>query len=85
MGSMMALEAVKLIARAGTPLRGALLIYDGLHADTRRVRTAARRLPGLRRGGRVRRGPVECLFLLWPSGGVAQRRPVPCLPTHWRN
>jgi molybdopterin/thiamine biosynthesis adenylyltransferase len=43
MGSMMALEAVKLIARAGTPLRGAMLIYDGLHADVRRLTTAARR------------------------------------------
>jgi molybdopterin/thiamine biosynthesis adenylyltransferase len=41
-GSMMALEAIKLIARAGTSLRGALLIYDGLHAETRRVRIAAR-------------------------------------------
>ena len=37
MGSMMALEAIKLIARAGTPLVGALLIYDGLHAETRRL------------------------------------------------
>jgi molybdopterin/thiamine biosynthesis adenylyltransferase len=42
MGSMMALEAVKLIARAGTPLRGAMLIYDGLHAETRRLTVAPR-------------------------------------------
>jgi molybdopterin-synthase adenylyltransferase len=42
MGSMMALEAVKLIARAGTPLVGALLIYDGLNAETRRLRAAPR-------------------------------------------
>lgn len=42
MGAMMALEAVKLVARAGAPLRGALLVYDGLHADVRRIRTAAR-------------------------------------------
>ena len=42
MGSMMALEAIKLIARAGTPLRGALLVYDALNAETRRIRTAAR-------------------------------------------
>ena len=42
MGAMMALEAIKLIARAGTPLRGALLVYDALHAETRRIRTAAR-------------------------------------------
>jgi molybdopterin/thiamine biosynthesis adenylyltransferase len=39
MGSMMALEAIKLVAAAGTPLRGALLIYDALHAETRRIRT----------------------------------------------
>ena len=42
MGSMMALEAIKLVARAGTSLRGALLVYDGLHADFRRIRIAAR-------------------------------------------
>jgi molybdopterin-synthase adenylyltransferase len=42
MGSMMALEAVKLIARAGEPLRGALLIYDALYAEVRRIRIAPR-------------------------------------------
>ena len=42
MGSMMALEAIKLIARRRHPARGALLIYDGLHAETRRLRVAAR-------------------------------------------
>ena len=42
MGSLMALEAIKLVTGAGTPLRGALLLYDALHADTRRIRTAAR-------------------------------------------
>ena len=42
MGAMMALEAVKLIARAGTPLIGAMLIYDGLHADMRRLAVARR-------------------------------------------
>ena len=48
MGSMMALEAIKLVARAGTSLRGALLVYDGLHADFRRIRIArAAGLPGL--------------------------------------
>lgn len=39
-GSMMALEAVKLIAGAGEPLAGRLLIYDALAADTRTVRVA---------------------------------------------
>lgn len=41
-GSMMAIEAIKLIARAGVPLRGAMLIYDALHADVRRLAIAAR-------------------------------------------
>ena len=35
LGSMMALEAVKAITGAGTGLRGRLMIYDGLHAETR--------------------------------------------------
>lgn len=39
-GSMMALEAVKVIAAAGEPLAGRLLIYDGLAAETRTVRVA---------------------------------------------
>lgn len=34
-GSMMALEAIKHIAGAGTGLRGRMLIYDALHVDTR--------------------------------------------------
>lgn len=42
MGSMMALEAVKAIARAGASLRGRLLIYDGLWAETRSIRVRAR-------------------------------------------
>ena len=37
-GSMMALEAVKLIAQAGAPLTGRLLIYDALAAEARTVR-----------------------------------------------
>jgi molybdopterin/thiamine biosynthesis adenylyltransferase len=37
-GAMMALEAVKLIAGAGEPLVGRLLIYDALSAETRTVR-----------------------------------------------
>lgn len=34
-GSMMAVEAIKLITGAGTPLRGRMLIYDALHGETR--------------------------------------------------
>ena len=40
-GSMMALEAIKLIARAGEALAGRLLIYDGLAANARTVRIGA--------------------------------------------
>ena len=37
-GSLMALEAVKLIAGAGEPLTGRLLLYDALDGETRTVR-----------------------------------------------
>lgn len=40
-GSMMALEAVKLITGAGEPLTGRLLIYDALAGETRTVRLSA--------------------------------------------
>ncbi|MDB5469950.1 MAG: moeB [Caulobacter sp.] len=40
-GSMMALEAVKLIAGAGEALTGRLLIYDGLNGESRTVRVGA--------------------------------------------
>ena len=40
-GSMMALEAIKLITGAGEPLLGRLLIYDALSAQTRTVRVGA--------------------------------------------
>lgn len=40
-GSMMALEAIKVIAGAGEPLTGRLLLYDGLAGETRTVRVAA--------------------------------------------
>ncbi len=40
-GAMAAMEAIKLIAGAGEPLTGRLLIYDGLAATTRVVTLAA--------------------------------------------
>ncbi|MEW5684053.1 MAG: molybdopterin-synthase adenylyltransferase MoeB [Pseudomonadota bacterium] len=40
-GSMMALEAIKILTGAGDPLAGRLLIYDALAAETRTVRIAA--------------------------------------------
>ena len=36
-GSMMALETIKEITGAGTTLRGTLLLWDGLDAETRRI------------------------------------------------
>jgi bacteriocin biosynthesis cyclodehydratase domain-containing protein len=42
LGALMALEAVKLVTGAGTPLRGALLLYDALDAEPRRVKVARR-------------------------------------------
>ncbi len=40
-GAMMALEAIKLIAGAGEPLAGRLLIYDALAAEARTVKLSA--------------------------------------------
>jgi molybdopterin/thiamine biosynthesis adenylyltransferase len=40
-GSMMALEAVKLIVAAGEPLTGRLMVYDGLSGEARTVRVGA--------------------------------------------
>lgn len=40
-GSMMALETIKLIARAGSPLIGKLLVFDGLTAQSRTLELAA--------------------------------------------
>ncbi len=42
MGSMMALEAIKHVAGAGEGLRGRLVIFDGLHGESRRIATRAR-------------------------------------------
>ncbi|MEL6451274.1 MAG: molybdopterin-synthase adenylyltransferase MoeB [Pseudomonadota bacterium] len=41
-GTMMALEAVKLITGAGTPLRGEMVIYDGLYGESRKIAVARR-------------------------------------------
>jgi molybdopterin/thiamine biosynthesis adenylyltransferase len=40
-GSMMALEAIKLITGAGEPLTGRLMVYDALSAETRTVKVGA--------------------------------------------
>ena len=42
-GSMMAVEALKLAAGAGTPLRGEMLIYDALYGETRKIALKKRR------------------------------------------
>ncbi|WP_299649773.1 molybdopterin-synthase adenylyltransferase MoeB [uncultured Tateyamaria sp.] len=36
-GSMMAVEAIKLITDAGTPLRGEMVIYDALYGESRKI------------------------------------------------
>lgn len=41
-GSMMAVEAVKLITGAGAPLRGEMLIYDALYGESRKIRLSPR-------------------------------------------
>jgi molybdopterin/thiamine biosynthesis adenylyltransferase len=41
-GSMMAVETIKLIAGAGQPLRGQMLIYDALYGETRTIRLKPR-------------------------------------------
>lgn len=41
-GSMMALEAVKLLTGAGDPLIGRLMIYDALYAETRNIGASPR-------------------------------------------
>ncbi|WP_101067651.1 HesA/MoeB/ThiF family protein [Roseovarius salinarum] len=40
LGTMMAAEAIKIIAGAGTPLRGTMLIHDALHGESRRITLA---------------------------------------------
>jgi len=41
-GSMMAVEAVKVITGAGEALRGEMLIYDALYGETRKIRMSRR-------------------------------------------
>jgi len=41
-GSMMAIEAVKLITGAGTPLRGEMVIYDALYGESRKIAISRR-------------------------------------------
>lgn len=40
MGSMMAIETIKYITKAGEPLVGNILIYDALYGETRKMRIA---------------------------------------------
>ncbi len=42
-GAMMAMEAVKLITDAGTPLRGQMLIYDALYGESRSIAITRRK------------------------------------------
>jgi molybdopterin/thiamine biosynthesis adenylyltransferase len=36
-GSMMAIEAIKVITGAGASLRGEMVIYDGLYGESRKI------------------------------------------------
>lgn len=42
MGAMMAVEAIKVLANAGEPLAGRMMIYDAQFADVRTIRVARR-------------------------------------------
>ncbi len=42
MGAMMALEAIKEITQAGTGLRGEMLMYDALYAESRKIKLKRR-------------------------------------------
>lgn len=42
LGAMMAVEAIKLLADAGEPLLGRLMIYDALYGETRLIKVARR-------------------------------------------
>ncbi len=41
-GAMMALETIKIVTEAGAPLRGQMLIYDGLYGETRKIQLRPR-------------------------------------------
>jgi molybdopterin/thiamine biosynthesis adenylyltransferase len=41
-GTMMAIEAVKVLTGAGTPLRGQMFIYDALYGESRTIAVARR-------------------------------------------
>ncbi len=53
-GAMMALEAIKIVTGAGSPLAGRLLLFDGLGADARTVRLAADPACPVCSGGQIR-------------------------------
>ncbi|MYA87576.1 MAG: HesA/MoeB/ThiF family protein [Boseongicola sp. SB0662_bin_57] len=42
LGTMMAVEAIKVVSGAGETLRGSLLIYDALYGDTRSIKLSRR-------------------------------------------
>lgn len=41
-GAMMAVEAIKLITKAGTSLRGEMILYDALYGETRKIAISRR-------------------------------------------
>ena len=61
LGSMLALEAVKVLTGAGTPLRGRMLLHEALEGETRTIRTKARDACPVC-GGRGLHGPAAAPY-----------------------
>ena len=64
-GTMMAMEAIKLITGAGAALRGEMLIYDGLWGETRKITVTRRKDCPVCAGA----GGGET-HIRWPSDGL---------------
>ncbi len=60
-GSLIALEAIKHLTGAGRGLGGRMMIFDGLHGDTRTIRVAPRPDCAICGADRDRAGPAERL------------------------
>lgn len=58
-GSMMAVEAVKVLTGAGAPLRGEMMIYDALWGETRKIRVKPRADCPVCQGSGLAKGGAE--------------------------
>lgn len=68
-GSMMAVEAIKVLTDAGAPLRGEMLIYDALWSETRKIGVKARPGCAVCGGGGARDVALEETGAAEASGG----------------